>query len=250
MNFKVISTFVFATITVFLFQNCQDASQANFKADALRSSSSAQASENTNTTEATSSSNNQLSSLANNTTLKITASSTTGAQTDCSRDDASISQEILNAGADILVCAEFKLDMPSTSKRFGESFLCDSTYKFTLPPAAWKYDQAKRSWSAPIEKLKNHPYLVPGSYRIVIKDNTGAIYRSEEVKVKKANSESCFTSSTSSGTTSPSSSTGTSCYWSGIVIGPEATPSSTCSANTVGAKGTNDRGTQFTCVCR
>lgn len=248
MNLRVISTFAFATVTVFLFQNCQEASQANFSASNLSSGSSALASENTNSLQSAGTNNNQIYSASSNTSLKILAASTNGAQADCSRDDAALSQEIINAGADILVCAEFKLDMPTTSKRYGETFFCDSANKFKIPPATWVYNQANRSWVAPIEKLRNHSYIVPGSYRLVVKDNTGSIHRSDEVKVKKANSENCYAStSVASGSTG---STGTSCQWSGIVAGPEATPTKPCSISTVGNRATNDRGTWFTCVCR
>lgn len=243
MNYKIIFSFLFATVTVFLFQNCQSSTESRF-AEALKSTS---ASTSNSSTAGLSSNSTQSSSSGGTdatTTLKVSATSSASAQTDCSKSDATVSQQIVNVGADILVCAEYKLDMPTTSKRYGEFYNCDSSEKFKTPPSSWAYNQIDRSWSAPIEQLRNHAYIVPGTYRIVIKDNVGSVYRSNDIVVRKAGSENCFASTA----TMPTS--GTSCSWSGIVIGPEASPTASCTKNNVGAKAVNDRGTQFTCVCR
>lgn len=233
---------MFATVTVFLFQNCQSSTESRF-AEALKSSSSSLANGSSGLTSNSTQSSGSGDSQATG-TLKLSAFASSSAQTDCSKADATISQQIVNVGADILVCAEYKLDMPSSSKRYGEFYNCDSSEKFKTPPLTWAYNQLDRSWSAPTELLRNHAYIVPGTYRIVIKDNVGNVYRSNDIVVRKAGAENCFASMA----TAPTS--GTSCSWSGIVAGPEVAPTASCTKNSVGAKAVNDRGTQFTCVCR
>lgn len=182
-----------------------------------------------------------LGSATTASSLKVNNYATPAAQTDCSSPDAIISQDVQNSDANITVCAQFELDMPASSHRYGQKYYCDSPEKFVRPPGSWVYDSANRRWLIPTEKLTNHAYLVPGKFWTVIKDAQGNVILSNPIVIKRTNNENCLvaaasgssssgggsgsssgSSGGSSGSSSGSSSTPTrTCRWSGgIVIGP------------------------------
>lgn len=114
------------------------------------------------------------------------------AGSDCSNASANMSVQIQNAGSDILICQEFVLDMPAGNSRYGESYNCDSSNKFVTPGSSWSYDQANKKWSHPQINLKNHEIYVPGSYKLVVKNAQGVIYKSAAAVIKKQGSGNCF----------------------------------------------------------
>lgn len=128
--------------------------------------------------------------------LLVMASSSSSAQTDCSRQDATVSQEIRHADSDIRICTEYELDMPLGSSRYGETYSCDSDSKFNSPSSDWTYNSSTRKWTTPTISLRNDPYIVPGTYRLYAKDSSGNVASSNSVVVARGGYEDCSPSST------------------------------------------------------
>ncbi len=180
--------------------------------------------------------------------LKINLTASSEAQIDCSSAGAKFTTEILNSGVDVLVCLQDILDMPPTSPRFQEKYLCDDTKKFGPVPKTWKYELGNRRWVIPVEVLKNHSFLVPGSYTLFVKDNQGKIYQSSAAVVKKSGSSNC---NDTSGTPGGNSSSSGQCHWSALAIGGSALnpPKSACTESIAWSKAIDGNGIEQTCMC-
>lgn len=153
------------------------------------------------------------------------------------------------ADSDIKLCAEYILDMPPGSARFGEKNLCNDPSKFGPPAEDWLYNADLRIWHTSDSALPNHPVWVPGTYYLVAMNRNGDIVKSPAIVIKRQNAANCWASSGGTPTTSPV--VGQSCAWSGnsIVAGPVAGPTQTCSQTNKGAT-TTVEGRTYTCVCR
>ncbi|KHD89452.1 MAG: hypothetical protein OM95_03555 [Bdellovibrio sp. ArHS] len=180
--------------------------------------------------------------------IVVNGASTEAARVDCSLAGAAIiNQTVQNAPMDVQVCSEYTLDMPPGHPRYGESFKCDSASKFRYLFPEWSYNSATRTFTHPtaVFNLSGNPVIVPGTYRTVVRDPaTGKVFQSANIVVKRPGYGDCAIGSKNYG-----GSTGTRCSWSGIVAGPESSPTASCSTANKGAKATNDRGTVFTCQC-
>ena len=197
----------------FLFQNCQEVSGENFSKNSVGTTA--------NTTDQASTSNSQsqqgsssqfptgLVTSSENSLLKVSYLASGTASSDCSKGDAKLTLEVSNAGSDILVCAEYNLDMPAGHPRKGETFKCAND-NFVVPPTSWKYDSGARKWTAS-EVVSNSAYLVPGSFYVLVKDNQGNVYKSAAAVIKRPGYANCQINSSAYKR----------CAWSGgIVIGP------------------------------
>lgn len=179
-------------IFLLLFQNCQNANNSNFDRNSLAANNNLTPQDSSATNSGTDHANSGIPGNINTpVALKVNLVSSPGAQLDCSRDDATMSQEIINAGADILICAEYKLGVSAKNKRYNEQYQCDTSTKFNLPDSSWVYNQQTRSWKSGVTRLRNNQHIVPGSYTLVVKDHIGQIYKSESAKVVRSGSDNC-----------------------------------------------------------
>lgn len=190
------------TISIFslLFQNCETRLSTFDDASKIKTTNSSQA----NNSQADTQSNIAASADKAIDTLKVTHQSSYAAQTDCSRADATLKSEVTNAGSDILVCSEYRLEMPTQSKRFGEFYKCDSPSKFVKPPSVWNYNLNDRKWSVDLAYLQNHAFIVPGDFTLVVMDNQGQVHRSSIAKIRKSGAENCLVTSSVNPPTTPS----------------------------------------------
>ncbi|MBL7542737.1 MAG: hypothetical protein JNL11_02925 [Bdellovibrionaceae bacterium] len=242
MKYKNILILIISTSALgLLFQNCQG---VNFKNAASTTSPSSSLSRTQSSTSSIVDSSEASSTIESNegidsVALKVDHITSAVTQSDCSKPNSTITTTISNAGSDILVCPEYSLDMPAGHPRNGESAICRDK-DFVKPPASWVYNHGDKKWTSS-ENVNNSPYLVPGSYRIAVKDNQGRIYRSGTAVVKRAGYANCLASASPSASTSSSASSAATktkqCNWSGgIVIGP--TPNYAIANNQVCQKGT------------
>lgn len=174
--------------SILLFQNCEARLSTH---EQLSKAQSTNPNENINSQE------NNTSSLMTETaiateSLKVVHQASYAAQVDCSRKDATLKSEVTNAGSDILVCSEYRLEMPSQSKRYGEFYKCDSPSKFVKPPTGWNYNLSDRKWSVNTAYLQNHAFIVPGDYILAVMDNQGKIHRSYAANIRKSGAENCL----------------------------------------------------------
>lgn len=181
--------------------------------------------------------------------LSIKVFSTNSLSRDCSLADSNYSYQIDQAGTDIVLCQEYTLDMPSGSPRRGEKKICDDPTQFTTPSADWIYNTADRQWTKNTQ-TRNHTYLVPGDYTLVVKDNQGKIFRSNLLRIRHYGYSNCMmaTSNNNSSTNSGAKSS-VSCSWSGEDFSPAQPPTSACSESKVSVKEFGASGIEYTCVC-
>jgi hypothetical protein len=212
MTFKNILILIISTSALgLLFQNCQG---ANFKNAGFSTSPSSSSSTQSSTSSSLglSGSSSAIQSNEESESLKVDHITSAMAQTNCSQPNSTITTTISNAGSDILVCPEYSLDLPAGNPRKGESVTCRDN-DFVKPPANWAYNYGDKKWTGS-ENVNNSLYLVPGSYRVAVKDNQGRVYRSGLAIIKRTGYSNCLVSSAAS---SPAKQ----CNWSGeIVIGP------------------------------
>lgn len=123
------------TILGITFQNCADSSSRNFPE--IQGS-------NSGLTEGTANSSDQQTTPNG---LKIDLRVSQLLSVDCSLPGAGYQFIISNAGADILMCQEYTLDLPKGNSRYGESRKCDSSDQFVVPPQEWIYNASQRQWS-------------------------------------------------------------------------------------------------------
>lgn len=256
MILRYFSIFFIAGATLVAFQNCAGP-DSGFSADSTSLASSEVrglgSSGPSNTVNPDSSSLVTSSSWGfggSSEALSIIAWSSGQAQTDCSQNGSFLMMRVENAPSNILTCAEFVLDMPAGHPRKNEQYFCDLPGKFKEPDSSWTYDSAVRVWRTVEEPypVTNSSFIVPGTYWLVVKDQTGAIHRSNAIKIARKDSGNCLQSS-SSGVVSSGGGAVAACRWSGIVAGPEAVPTQTCNQSVAGSVAKNNRGTTFTCVC-
>lgn len=157
------------------------------------------------------------------------------AQNDCSLSSASFQMEFHNVDKDMLVCNEFILDLPKTSRRYGESYACDQDSKFVtlINKTSWVYDAEKRTYifnrNDALDFIRK--VVVPGMYRSVFKDKNGVVYYSSWGVFKRAGGENC---SPNNNQVSPPPPTGTLSYeWIAITAGPVPQPTEGCNAFSV-----------------
>lgn len=230
MKYKSVLIVIIATSTLgLLFQNCQDVAFKNADSGGSLTQSSSRtpalSSAIESSTEASSTIQSNSGSVA---VLKAEYLSSTQAQSDCSQPGSLVTLSISNAGSDILVCPEYTLDLPAGHPRRGESVTCQGK-DFVKPPISWVYNHSSSQWTAN-EIVSNSNYLVPGSYKVAVKDNQGKVYRSTAAVIKRSGYANCIASSEA-----PSASV-KQCSWSGgIVIGP--TPNYANATNQVCRRG-------------
>ena len=235
-----------------MFQNCSNVEPL----DSSQTSSNSRSPTNTGTLYSDVSSASYVSpssgvatsspSGAASSTNMVLLTASNSAKMDCSSDDATLTTEVLNSESNVLVCLEHILDMPVGSPRYGEKSLCDVASKFANPPSSWIYNGVGRKWMIPVERLKNNSILVPGSYRLFIKDRLGNITSSQAAVVKKTNAVNCFAGSGAGG-----GSTGA-CAWTQLSIGGgqmPRPPTATCNVQTAWSTAIDGNGIQQTCVC-
>ncbi|MBL7542518.1 MAG: hypothetical protein JNL11_01820 [Bdellovibrionaceae bacterium] len=215
MKYKNILIVIIATSTLgLLFQNCQDVAFKSADAGGSSTLSSSRTSMLSSSVESsTEDSSTVQSNSGSGAVLKADHVSSMQTQSDCSQSGSTITLTISNAGSDILVCQEYTLDLPAGHPRRGESFTCQDK-DFVKPPMSWIYSHSSSQWTAK-EIVNNSNYLVPGSYKVAVKDNQGKIYRSTTAVIKRSGYANCIASASV-----PSVSV-KQCSWSGgIVIGP------------------------------
>jgi hypothetical protein len=229
----ILSLLIFALPFVF-FQNCSK----------MESDSASRKNSNLNTTDpqnTTTSDDSQNGTRDSGLSAKVVT--TNSLSRDCSLADSSYSYQIDQAGTDILLCQEYTLDMPVGSPRRGEKKLCTDPSQFTTPSADWVYNTADRRWNKNTQ-TRNHSYLVPGDYILVVKDNQGKIFRSNLLRVRHYGYSNCMTPSSSG-----SSTTSITCSWSGDDFSPAQPPTSDCNQNRANVKELGASGVEYTCVC-
>ena len=181
-----------------------------------------------------------IAPASNSAPLAVNSIVSDAAMMDCSRPDAKARTEITNADGAITLCAEYFV-------RDGRKNLCDSPSKFSAPAADWTYIAAEHKWVNET-LLQNSPYMLPGAFIVVARDRNGVVTRGNLIAIDRPNNAmNCFVQGS---TATSASSSGTSCAWSAIVIGPEEGPSAACTSANRGSTATNSRGTVFTCACR
>lgn len=168
----------------------------------------------------------------------------TSAKTDCSAADAAFTGSVLNADPDLKACAEFVLDVPKTSSRYGEFRYCTNDADFTSLSGNpdWYYTSSDRSWRLTGDGTvrTRNSYFVPGVYRMVVMDSKGAKYYSSFAEVKRPGSADCMENPAPRPVT---------CSWLGFVYGPLIPPSQPCSAANQGQQVNKDNVT-YTCTCQ
>ena len=102
-----------------------------------------------------------------------------------------IYQTVRNVSQNVKFCADFVL---TATDRAGETYSCDNISKFNPPsPNTFSYDAATRTWNVigGFTRLKDHGFIVPGNYRLVVLDEYGGIYKSDAIIVRKAGAARC-----------------------------------------------------------
>lgn len=217
------------------FQNCSK----------MESNAPAHKNSNRNATDSENNANSDESQNGTSSGLSAKVMMTNSLTRDCSLADSSYSYQIDQAGTDILLCQEYTLDMPAGSPRRGEKKLCDDPSKFTTPSAEWIYNTADRRWNKDTQ-TRNHTYLVPGDYTLVVKDNQGKIFRSNLLRIRHYGYSNCMAPNTSG---TGGSATSVSCSWSGEDFSPAQPPTSACNQNRKNVKEFGASGIEYTCVC-
>ncbi len=201
-----------------LFQNCQ-AKNLDQSTDSVSA-----ADENANTSKLDSnvdanSADEETGNLQSS-APKLVFTASSQASLDCSQPGATLRAVVSNSDRDILVCSEYILDeLPKNDPRYNEKFTCTDA-DFVQPPKNWVYNRDPRidakTWLAS-ETVTNSAYLVPGTFRYVVKTADGEIYKSPEVKIRRPGYAHCQPQQAQ-----PVRSAGSRrCAWSGgIVIGP------------------------------
>ncbi len=236
----MLSFLVVAGLSVtMLFQNCQQSKVVQAKSTATTAASNTGGSLPLSTDQST-------SSYASSTQSDAVAS-------DCSSSQAFFQTTVVNIGSDALFCIEYQLDMPAGNARVGEANYCDSASKFRA--SSWPYSVANRSFTSPVIYTRNHATYVPGTFTIVVKDNQGAIYRSNPIVIKRSGYADCKVT-TAAAPSQPTYNipTGT-CGWApGTIFSPAPSnlqpymPTYACTTSIKGQLASSSVGT-FKCVC-
>jgi len=248
---NIVMSLIVLVITGIAFQNCSNGLSSS--TPPTNSSSSVSDSSGLRIINDDSSS----STTTGSTSLKIELLATDLLKVDCSIPGASYKFEVSNAGADITMCQEYTLDMPQGNSRYGESSKCDSSDKFVKPSSAWSYDSVQRKWSKTTQTSGDQ--YVPGDYRLYVRDSLGEA-RSSLLKIRHYGYANCVnpnpviaeqpgtgsgTSPTSGGTTT----TVSSCSWSGNDFSPAHPPETGCTESRANVKELGSSGIEYTCVC-
>ena len=114
---------------------------------------------------------------------------------DCSANSASFSIRVENADLNISACTEYMLNVPETSSRNGEVFVCDIGSKFhnLASLTSWNYDNSTKTYTFDQSEVLNfiHSTIAPGMYRSVVVDNDGKVTTSDWVEFKRSGKDNC-----------------------------------------------------------
>lgn len=127
--------------------------------------------------------------------VSVVASSNTTSRTDCSRSTASFSVDINNVEKDISSCMEYVFSVPTTSPLHGKSYFCDSANKFTKMTSlsSWYYTSQQHKWYFVTNNALSfiRANVVPGQYRVVVKNTDGQIHKSGWMTFNRAGKDNC-----------------------------------------------------------
>jgi hypothetical protein len=168
--------------------------------------------------------------------ISITSEANEVAKADCSNAGAKLNVQILNIepSQEIQTCPEFILLLPNNSPRFGETSSCDTLNKFVKleQNADWSYNLSAKKWTLSSGSFSTkNSFIVPGLYRLIVKDSKNNIHTGPWVQVGRHGHDTCNSDTTSSKIISY--------QWianaGGSVVGPVAIPTQPCGSANVGA---------------
>jgi hypothetical protein len=224
-----------------LFINCGDSNLSSLSEEASQGSLSESA---MNGQSLHPSSNGSIDSMKSKVAIEIASTQTT--TSDCSSETSLIEVQVKNAKNDFWACLEHKLDVPKTSKRYGEVSSCDHPSKFVSLAKHQDYifDEIKSVWKLKSGHIKTRGDLfVPGYYRMLVLDSQNQSYASRWFYLGRPGYANCSATASQSAPvgSQPVFGPGTTCNWQiqnpKFVIGGGPTallPSDVCDSAKIG----------------